>query len=90
MLADEAFSRQLVVRPLLGRPHASLEPSKVNLLDSSLRQISAFCSQGRGLVVRPLSTVCQGAVPNDSLANRNFVMRVKSCMVDEGFDGYLI
>lgn len=30
------------------------------------------------------------AVPNDSLANRNFIMRPKDCMMSEDFDEYLI
>ena len=30
------------------------------------------------------------AVPNEQLANRNFVMRCKDCMADEDFDEYLI
>lgn len=30
------------------------------------------------------------AAPNASMSNRNFVMRVKDCMMDEGFDEIII
>jgi anaerobic dimethyl sulfoxide reductase subunit B (iron-sulfur subunit) len=30
------------------------------------------------------------AVPHDTLANPNFIMRIKDCMMDEDFDEYII
>lgn len=37
----------------------------------------------------PLADGCP-AVPNESQANRNFIMRCKDCMADPDFDEYLI
>lgn len=37
----------------------------------------------------PLEDGCP-AVPNETLANRNFVMRYKDCMMSDDFDEYLV
>ena len=37
----------------------------------------------------PLADHC-AAISNDEMANRNFVMRIKDCMMEEDYDEYLI
>ena len=37
----------------------------------------------------PLADGCP-AVPNEELANKNFIMRVKDCMMDPDFDEYFV
>ncbi len=37
----------------------------------------------------PLADGCP-AIPNAEMTNKNFIMRIKDCMMDEDFDEYLI
>ena len=48
--------------------------------------IDELCAKHAG---EPLEDHC-AAIANEDMANRNFIMRVKDCMMDPDFDEYLI